>query len=79
MAKKRLAYYIENYDYGGLEKFVMDLLAGPVADDYEVTLYSNSANVRFIGELKKSRLLEKVTLKTLDMPDFISRDRKSVV
>ena len=73
MAKKRLAYYIENYDYGGLEKFVMDLLAGPVADDYEVTLYSNSANVRFIGELKKSRLLEKVTLKTLDMPDFISR------
>ncbi len=73
MAKKRLAYYIENYDYGGLEKFVMDLLAGPVIDDYEVTFYCNSANIRFIGELKKSHISEKVALKTLNMPDFISR------
>ncbi len=73
MAKKRLAYYIENYDYGGLEKFVMDLLAGSVTDDYEVTFYCNSANIRFIDELKKSRISEKVILRTLDIPDFISR------
>ena len=48
MNKKKLVYYVENYYYGGLEKFVKDLLAHPPVDDCEIIVYCNAYNRRFI-------------------------------
>ena len=67
MYKKKLSYYIENYGYGGLEKFVKDCLANAIASNYEVTFYCNASNVMFINELKRSGLGERITIKPVNV------------
>lgn len=64
---QRLAYYIENYEYGGLERFVKDVLLNIDMEDHEIILYCNSYNYRFLNELKNLNLGTNIKIKPLNI------------
>ena len=70
MNKKRLAYYVENYYYVGLERFVKDLLLSTDFKEYEVIIYSNAYNCRFIKELEKAPFASKIEIRPLNILCF---------